>query len=232
MNDFSVVIPIYKENAKVVEDLYDELVERYGCEVIIVNDGDTVDLRRSIPDLSYYPNFGYGYALKKGIAAATSPIVITMDGDGQHSALDIWKLYTMYTMVKDCKMVIGCRWNLNERPVRWWARKIINFMASIVSGHYLLDLNSGMRIFDRQMAVNYAPILCDTFSFTTSLTMSMVTDGHKIAWMPIDVAERKHGKSHVRLFRDGLVTIFYIFWVGLALRTRRIRSWKRSLHGR
>ena len=55
----------------------------------------------------------------------------------------------------------------------------------------------------------------------------VVTEG----WLAemIKVAERPHGKSHVKVVKDGLVTLKYILWIGLALRTRRIRAWLRSL---
>lgn len=230
MNDVTVVIPVYKENPEVVQKTYSDLVAM-GTNVIIVDDGGTVDLPTTIKTIRYVPNMGYGYALKKGIEAADTDIVLTMDGDNQHLPEDALKLYRVYKMIKDCKMVVGQRWNLNEKPHRWFGRKVLNFIASCIAGHYLVDLNSGMRIFDRKIALGYKDILCDTFSFTTSLTMSMVTDGHKVAYFPIDVQPRKYGKSHVRLVSDGLVTAYYIIWVGLALRTRRLRGKIRRFFG-
>ena len=94
----------------------------------------------------------------------------------------------------------------------------------------LPDLNSGMRVFKKELAVGYKPILCDTFSFTTSLTMAMVTDDHKVAWFPIDTMPRAYGKSRVKLLRDGLITIWFIFWIGFALRTRKLRSFLRRFY--
>lgn len=228
MKDLTVVIPVYNEDLDVVTKTYNE-IQSLGCNIIIVNDGHTVDLPRTMNQINYVPNMGYGYALKKGIEAAKTDIVLTCDGDGQHQADDVWKLYNTYKMIKDCKMVVGQRWNLNEKPHRWLGRKCLNFLASIISGHYLSDLNSGMRIFDRQLALGYKSILCDTFSFTTSLTMSFVTDGYKFTYFPIDVQPRTVGKSHVRLWKDGWVTLWYIFWIGGALRTRKIRAWLRSI---
>ena len=126
-------------------------------------------------------------------------------------------------------MVIGQRWNIKESSIRWIGRKILNFIASLISSHYHPDLNSGMRVFDRQMALAYSPILYDTFSFTTSLTMSVVTDGHKTCTIPIDVKPRINGKSNVNVVKDGFVTLYYILWVGLALRTRGLRAWLRNI---
>ena len=59
--------------------------------------------------------------------------------------------------------------------------------------------------------------------------MSFFCDDYKVEWFPIKVAERPHGKSHVKVVKDGLVTLWYILWIGGALRTRRIRKWLREL---
>ncbi len=223
--NLSVVIPVYKENPLIVKDLYRGL-QKLGCEVIIVDDGNTMHL--DIPHVTYSPNRGYGFALKQGIRAATKDLVLTMDGDGEHRIEDVVKLYTVFNLITNCDMLVGCRWNKKESAIRWIGRKTINFIAACWSRHFLVDLNSGMRIFRRDLAIGYEPILCDTFSFTTSLTMCMVTDNHKVAWFPIDTNPRAYGKSHVKLFRDAIITIRYIFWIGFALRTRRLRAWLRS----
>lgn len=229
LSGLSVVIPVYKENPIIVENLYNELTA-LGAEVIVVDDGSHMDL--DIPYITYPGNVGYGYAIKTGIINCSNDVVCTADGDGQHEISDIIVLYKTYRLVNECKMIVGSRFNLKEDFHRWFFRKILNFIASCISGHYLQDLNSGLRLFDKKMAVGYSPILCDTFSFTTSLTMSVVTDNHKMFYVPINVQPRKYGKSRVKLIKDGVVTLYYIVWVGLALRTRGIRAWIRNLGSR
>ena len=151
-----------------------------------------------------------------------------MDGDGQHLLEDVINLYTVYKMLGDFEMVIGNRGHIKEVWYRWGFRKLLNFLASCIANHYLIDLNSGMRIFNKKTAIGYFNILCDTFSFTTSLTMSMIADNLKVTWFPIHVQQRSFGKSHVKCIRDGLITLFYILWIGFAMRTRGIRKWLRS----
>ena len=230
--DCTIVIPVFHENVQTVTQMYHELGLQ-GFKVIIVDDGSHMDFPEEMNVITYPANIGYGHAIKQGIKAADTPIILTMDGDAQHTVSDAQKLYAIYKMGEDIKMIVGQRWNINEKPLRWFGRKFLNFIASLISGHYQSDLNSGMRIFDAQLAKNYSPILCDTFSFTTSFTMAMVTDRHKIAYFPIDVQRRSYGKSNVKIVRDGLITLYYIVWVGLALRTRGIRKWLRnSITGR
>lgn len=229
MKDLSVVIPCYKEDETILVNIYNELT-KLGVEVIIVDDGENMNL--SIPSISYSPNMGYGYAIKRGILESKNSLILTMDGDGQHTVEDTIKLYTVFKLINNCDMLVGCRWNLIEKPFRWIGRKTINFIAACWSRHMLPDLNSGMRIFKRDLAIGYKDILCDTFSFTTSLTMALITDNHKVAWFPIEVQSRKYGLSRVNLIKDGFTTLYYIFRIGFALRTRKLRLWIRNLLGR
>lgn len=227
ISDVTVVIPCYKENNEAVTKTCSEL-HSMGMKVIVVDDGGTMELPSTIKTIRYVPNMGYGYALKQGIKASDTGYILTMDGDNQHTAKDAFKLYTVFKLIDNCDMVVGSRWNLQEPWYRWFFRKAINFVASCFARHMLVDLNSGMRMFRRQLALDYQDILCDTFSFTTSLTMSLVTDRYKVAYFPINVQERNFGKSRVRLVRDGLITIWFVVWIGFALRTRKIRAWLRN----
>ena len=220
MNNLSIILPAYRENPAVVEGLYFHLTQ-LGCEVIVVDDGGYMEL--SIPHHKI-PHKGYGYALKYGILQAKNKVVCTMDSDFQHQPKDVEILYNVFKQRDDIAMVVGVRWSIKDSPIRWVFRKCINFLASIISSHYHQDLNSGMRIFNRKIVLDYRDILCDTFSFTTSITMAMTTDGYKIAYFPIDVLPRKHGKSTVKLFKDGFITLYYVVWIGLGLRTRKIRK--------
>lgn len=226
LSEVSVVIPSYNENHKNLYTLTSQLFS-LGAEIIVVDDGSYDPFPTSI---KHETNKGYGQSLMTGIDKATRSIIITMDGDGQHNAQDAVNLASVWKML-DVDMVIGARRLKYEKPLRMWGRKILNLIASFFTGMYMSDLNSGMRIFKKEIAVQYFPILCKTFSFTTSITMSYMCDDYKVEWFPIKVSQRPHGKSHVRVVKDGLVTLFYILRIGIALRTRRIRSYFRKLRG-
>lgn len=229
MNDLTVVVPVFNEDPVIVENLF-KRIRALGADCLIVDDGDTMGLKFSV---GYKPHTGYGFAIKTGIYMAKTPLVLTMDGDGQHRIEDVTNLYKCYKMLKetsiDVKMVVGVRHNLKETWYRYWGRKCINFYASCIAGHYMIDLNSGMRIFDRKLANDYHEILCNHFSFTTSLTMAILADGYQMAWLPIKVLPRKSGNSRVKVFSDALTTLRYATYVGLGMRTRRIRGWLRKL---
>lgn len=226
MHDLSVVIPVYNEDHAGLYELDDKLQE-LGAEVIIVDDGSKESYPKAI---KHGTNFGYGAALMTGIKNATRPLVMTVDGDGQHTVSEVVKLYHAFKLIQTADMVIGTRRLTHEKIIRYLGRKFLNWSASVLAFYWLPDLNSGMRIFYREKVIGYFPILCRAFSFTTSLTMSFMCDDLRVEWFPIDVRDRTGGKSHVKVVRDGIVTLWFILKIGLALRTRKVRAWLRSFH--
>jgi len=219
MHDLSVTIPCFEENHETLFKLVTDL-EALGAEVIVVDDGSENPYPKSI---KHGTNFGYGAALMTGIKNATRPLIMTVDSDGQHSAEEAHKLYQAFKLM-EADMLIGVRRLKKESLIRFLGRKALNWTASLCCTYWLSDLNSGCRIFKRDIAIGYFPILCKRFSFTTSITISMLCDKYRVEFFPIKVQDRHHGKSRVKLVRDGLVTLYYILRNSFALRTRGIRG--------
>src|SRR3990167_5732446 len=225
MIDLSVVIPELNEDHNLLSTIKSEL-ESLGAEVIVVDDGSEIPFKCSI---KHGWSYGYGSALMTGIKNASRELILTMDGDGQHSVSEVVKLYHAFTLIGNVDMVVGIRRFKDESFIRFFGRKLINWTASIFCAYWLSDLNSGCRIFRRSLAISYFPILCREFSFTTSLTLSFMCDRHRVEFFPINVEKRVYGKSKVKLIKDGIVTLKYIFLIGLALRTRGIRKILRKI---
>jgi hypothetical protein len=101
-------------------------------------------------------------------------------------------------------------------------------MASLLAVKYIPDLNSGIRIFKRDLALAYSEILCDRFSYTSTLTLAMLLDGYKVEWIPVEFNERQGSKSSMKEIRDGLITLYHLFRITIGLRTRGLRQWLRD----
>ena len=54
-----------------------------------------------------------------------------------------------------------------------------------------------MRIFSKKTIGSFLPRLCNTFSFTTSLTLAYMLNGKFVKYEPIEYHVRT-GKSHVK----------------------------------
>jgi polyisoprenyl-phosphate glycosyltransferase len=58
------------------------------------------------------------------------------------------------------------------------------------------DLNSGLRAFRRNVAIQYFAILPDQFSWTTTITLAMHCDKYAVTYLPIDYRARR-GRSKI-----------------------------------
>ena len=107
-------------------------------------------------------------------------------------------------------MVIGKRVgkNLNLSPFKGLLRSILKMIVEFSTGEKIPDINSGYRIF-KKIIEKYLSIMCDTFSFSTSMTLVFIFQKKTIAYLDIPYKNRI-GKSKVKLFKDSLRTLQYI----------------------
>ena len=80
-------------------------------------------------------------------------------------------------------------------------RLLLRFLVEWTTARRVPDINSGLRVFSKASVLRYFPHLCDTFSFTTSLTLSYMMNNKFVAYKKTEYYERS-GRSKVRLFRE------------------------------
>ena len=210
MEEVSVIIPAYNEKEgilRVVESLR-LLKERHGprWEIIVVDDGSTdgtPEIVRNLEDviLIQHPfNRGYGAAIKTGIRHAKYNTLIISDADGTYPINDIPKLIAQ---LPKNDMVVGARHTnssnipLVRRPAKWMLNKLANYLTRMK----IPDLNSGLRAMKKDIVLNYLHILPDGFSFTTTITLAMLTNNYAVEFVPIEYKIRS-GRSKIRPIRD------------------------------
>ena len=209
--EVSIVIPAYNEE-KSVGEMLSGLIELYpDFEIIVIDDGSTDNTYNIIKGLSVKTirhsfNKGYGASIKTGIRAASGNFIATMDADGQHDPKDILKLIEK---IGGCDMVVGERGEGSHKPFwRQHGKKVISWAANSLSRTYIPDLNSGLRIFKKDIALKYIHLLPNGFSLSTTMTIAFLRDGYNIEYVPITVKKRS-GKSTVNLF-DGLRALLLV----------------------
>ena len=62
-------------------------------------------------------------------------------------------------------------------------------------------VNSGFRIFRKDVALRFLTLYPDGFSFTTTITLAMLTNHYKVKFIPINY-HRRTGKSSIKPLRD------------------------------
>jgi len=179
-----------------------------------VDDGSTDDTGRLAAEagarvVSHPHNVGYGKSLKDGIAAAKYDTIVITDADGTYPIAMVPQLVREYQRGHD--MVVGARQGAHYREsiVKAPLRRMLQGIVEFTAARRIPDINSGLRVFSRATVSRYFTHLCDTFSFTTSMTLAYMMNSRFVHYVPIEYHERA-GETKVRLLRDSMRTMQYI----------------------
>lgn len=220
--ELSVVIPFYNEESCAtfvldeVRSALDPLGLRY--EVLAVDDGSTdgtpaalASAARDDPRLrvlSWTPNRGQAAALYRGLRAARSPVLATMDGDGQNDPAEIPSLLALLTTAD---MVVGIRAARRDS----WLRRRMSRLANAVRGRLLHDhvRDSGcaLKVFRREVVDSFIPIQT-LYSFMPALA---VAAGFRVAQQEVRHRPRRGGASSYGLWKflwRPLLDLLGVWW--------------------
>ncbi|MEG2172741.1 MAG: glycosyltransferase family 2 protein [Desulfovibrionaceae bacterium] len=215
----SFVIPALNEGDSIAQTVQScfSVAKTMGMdevEVIVVDDGSTdgtgeIAVEHHAHVLRHPARGGYGRSLKDGIRMAQHDTIVITDADGTYPIEHLPTLMADYEQGFD--MVVGARTgdNYKESPLKHVLRTALRWLVEWASARPIADINSGFRIFSKKTAMLYFPNLCDTFSFTTSITLAYMMNGYFVSYVPTTYFARV-GKSHVRLVRDSFRTLSYI----------------------
>jgi len=201
----SIVIPAYNEEMGIVQTVTAVNQALSGLsttyEVVVVDDGSTDNTAERAESTSARvirceENGGYGSALKRGIAASDSDLIAIIDADGTYPASG---LVAMVKTAEHADMVVGARnANMSNVPlIRRPAKLILNGLANYLAQRKIPDLNSGLRVFRRDVLTRFIPLLPMGFSFTTTITLCMICSGLRVVYVPIEYG-RRIGSSKIR----------------------------------
>ena len=220
MIEISVIIPAYREE-KVIGGVVEKVrrvMEATGKthEILVVDDGSDDETAAAARNaganvISHPYNIGNGAAVKTGIRHAKGATLVMMDGDGQHNPEDIPQLLEK---IDKYDMVVGARTGESDSHLhRNLANKLYNLFASYICKRRIEDLTSGFRAVKAAVARQFVPLLPNTFSYPTTITMAIIRAGYSLAYVPIR-ANRRVGKSKIRLLADG--SRFFLIIVKIA----------------
>lgn len=204
----AVVIPAFDEVLRIRDVVLAAL--RQCPHVIVVDDGSRDGTAEAIADLPvvlvrHAERQGKGAALRDGFREAIRrghAAVLTMDGDGQHSAGDIPRLLAAANR-RPGWIVIGAR--LRGRANQPWPRRLANALAdwglAWGTGYRIADTQSGQRLYPAEVCrLACAGIPGEDFVFEAQVLMSAAQRlGTRCVSVPIEA--RYNSGRHAPAFR-------------------------------
>lgn len=214
-DNIAVLIPALNEALRIREVVLGALQQ--SPNVIVVDDGSSDGTHECIADLPVillrHPRrMGKGESLRDGFREASRRGfrgVLTMDGDGQHAAIDLPRLLEAANRHPGC-IIIGAR--LRKRAMQPTHRRLANEFGdwgiAWGTGYQVADSQSGQRFYPAEViALDEVP--GEGFVFEAQIVISAArTLGTRCVSVPIESRYRSVGSderfraSHFRPLKD------------------------------
>lgn len=217
----SVVIPALNEAGNIgrlVTETYEHVPPQMLAEVIVVDDASTDTTGDEIksliaagghPGLRYLRHdqrSGQSAALRSGILAATTPVIATMDGDGQNDPRDIPKLVARLAAPGTAgpALVNGWRTSRKDTGSKRWASKAANWIRDKVLKDECPDTGCGIKAYWREVFLRL-PFFTSMHRYLPALFQ---TYGHEVAYVPVNDRPRQAGVSKYNNLNRALVGLY------------------------
>ncbi len=219
LENLHVVIPAKNEGQRIKPVLVK--LQMLGIQnIIVVNDGSSDDTEKVVSSfenvvvLNHTINLGPGAATLTGIKYAVkagAELVATLDADDQHNPNNLHNLVD-YLRKESCDLVIGSRFmKYNEIPLtRLFYNFFGNLISFLVTGIYLSDSQSGMKVMNRSFA-DKLNLSFDGFEFCIEIIKQAQIHKIKVGEIPIDVKYTKDTLSKGQNFQTGLGMLLKLF---------------------
>jgi len=222
----SVVIPALNEAGnigKLVEETYAAVPAELLAEVIVVDDASTDGTaaeiktligRGTLPGLRYMRHSersGQSAAVRTGVFAAMSPVIATMDGDGQNDPHDIPRLIERIAApgTKGPALVGGVRTERKADGSKRLASRAANWIRDAILKDECPDTGCGIKVFWRETFLRL-PFFSGMHRYLPAL---FITYGHETAYVPVNDRARVAGVSKYNNIGRALIGIYDLIGV-------------------
>ncbi|MBI1649389.1 glycosyltransferase family 2 protein [Hyphomicrobium sulfonivorans] len=217
----TIVIPALNEAgniSRLIEESYAAVPVANLAELIVIDDASddtTPDEIKALIDSGRFPGLRYlrhdrrsgqSTALRTGVWAATSPIIATMDGDGQNDPRDIPRLLELLGQPGSdgVALVGGIRTKRQDTGSKRWASKAANFIRDSVLKDDCPDTGCGIKVYWREAFLRL-PFFTSMHRYLPALFQ---TYGCKVAYLPVNDRHRQAGVSKYNNLNRALVGIY------------------------
>ncbi|HEX7556477.1 MAG TPA: glycosyltransferase family 2 protein [Leptolinea sp.] len=201
--NLSVIIPIFNEVKTIGALLQRVQATGLANEILLVDDGSTdgtrdllatLDGQQGIRVILHAANQGKGAAVRTGITAATSDILLIQDADLEYDPRD-YPVLLKPIEEGIAEVVYGSRFlGGPHRAVMFWhmiANKMLTFATNLLYNTILSDMETGYKVFRREV-LNGIVLRANRFDFEPEFTAKILKRKARIYEVPISFNPRNY----------------------------------------
>jgi glycosyltransferase involved in cell wall biosynthesis len=212
----SIIIPCFNE-VNTLEKIINKVNEQtlYDKEIIIIDDYSTDGTREILESkikskvqkiILNEKNYGKGFSLKKGIAAATGEIILIQDADLEYDPSDYKKLIEPIKKGY-ADVVYGSRFvGSEEKRILFFWHSVGNYaltlLSNMLSNLNLTDMENCYKVFRSQIIKNI-DLKEDRFGFEPEVTAKIAKKDLRIYEVGVKYYGRKYSEGKKITWKDG-----------------------------
>lgn len=219
MKELLIIIPVYNEEMNIIKVINEINRDIDNADILVVNDcsidsTESILIEKNINYINTPFNMGYSAAVQTGFKYAYEKgyeYVAQFDGDGQHIASELKKMYKL--IKKDnVDIVIGSRFvediGYKDSIMKKIAIKLFEKIIKIACVTNITDPTSGLQILNRNVFSRYAKMNNYPEYPDANLVIEMILLGYRIEEISVNMREREYGESmHAGILKP----FFYMF---------------------
>jgi len=231
----SIIIAAYNEENRIGPSLSKIseycVTNQMDYEMIVVDDGSSdrtvkvvTELIPNIPKLkviSYSPNMGKGYALRKGVLSSKGDMVLLTDADLSTPIEELSNLLPLL-LTKKNDVAIGSRSLAQSQIIkkqafwRQWMGKIFNKVVKLLVIKDFSDTQCGFKLFSRGAATClFKEARINRFAYDVEILGLAKRRGYRISEVPVRWINSPASK--VKPLRDSMQMLFDLFRIRAAI---------------
>ncbi|MEK6934314.1 MAG: glycosyltransferase family 2 protein [Nanoarchaeota archaeon] len=217
----SIIVPVYNEEKTIKEILIKVLASPIEKDIIVVDDCSTDKSYKILKKyaneniitlLKHEKNQGKGAAIRTGLQAVNSEIVLIQDADLEYDPEEYPRLIEPILEEK-AEVVYGTRLHKNARiemhKLHYVGNKFLTLVINLLYGAKVSDMETGYKVIKSDIIKNMN-LKARKFDFEPEITAKLLKKGHKIYEIPINFNPRSFKEGKKITWRDGLQHLYYI----------------------
>lgn len=230
VTDITIIIPSLNPDEKLMKTVEGILGKGFH-NIVVVDDGSDEEHKkpfeyaaeRGCKVLVHEVNKGKGRALKTAfehcLTCSDCIGVITVDGDGQHGADDIYNCGKEMLRHNNQRVILGCR-DFSEENVPFKSRygnNITKFAFRVLCGIKISDTQTGLRAIPAQYLKAMTEYKGERFEYETNMLLEMKSQGIPFSEVKIEtIYLDDNASTHFHPWRDSFRIYKIIFKYSLS----------------